>query len=175
PERATVAARAHRSASASPAPAEPRADSQVSPGARAVQSPEDGPLGQENSPWLALEEVSLNPHQLLRERIVTLDRSDPSHLSFDALRTQLLKTLRDHQWSRVAITSPRKGCGKTTVAANLAFSLARQPETGSMLIDLDLRMPQLASRLGQRTRYDIEPFLTGKLPPNKYLRRVGGN
>ena len=162
-------------ATAAAVPAGARAESPVAQGARPARAPGDAPLAYENGPWHGLEEVSLNPRQLLRERIVALDRSDPAHLAFDGLRTQLLKTLRDNQWSRVAITSPRKGCGKTTVAANLAFSLARQPETGSMLIDLDLRMPQLASRLGQRTRYDIEPFLTGKMPPEKYLRRVGGN
>lgn len=162
-------------AAAGAVPANARADLSANPPAQPAPSHEGAPLGHENSPWLRLEEITLNPRQLLRERIVALDRSDPSHFAFDALRTQLLKTLRDNEWSRVAITSPRKGCGKTTVAANLAFSLARQPETGSMLIDLDLRMPQLAPRLGQRTRHDIEPFLAGKVPPEKFLRRVGGN
>ena len=94
---------------------------------------------------------------------------------FDALRTRLLKALHDNRWSRVAITSPTKGCGKTMVACNLAFSLARQPETRCMLIDLDLRVPRVAERLGQRDPYAIEPFLCGDVPARDHLRRSGAN
>ncbi len=126
-------------------------------------------------PWLELDEISLDPRSLLRERIVTLDKSDPAHVAFDALRTRLLKALHDNRWSRVAITSPTKGCGKTMVSCNLAFSLARQSETRCMLIDLDLRMPQLAERLGQRDGPAIEPYLLGEVAPRDYFRRIGAN
>jgi protein-tyrosine kinase len=126
-------------------------------------------------PWLALDEITLDPRALLRERIVTRDKSDPAHIAFDALRTRLLKALRDNRWSRVAITSPTKGCGKTMVSCNLAFSLARQPETRCMLIDLDLRLPQLADRLGQRDGPGIEPYLLGEVAPRDYFRRAGAN
>ena len=133
-------------------------------------------------PWLALEEIQLDPRALLRERIVTRDKSDHAHIAFDALRTRLLKALHDNRWSRVAITSPTKGCGKTMVSCNLAFSLARQSETRCMLIDLDLRMPQVAARLGQRSGQRpgqgvpaIEPFLLGEVPPQDYFRRAGAN
>jgi protein-tyrosine kinase len=126
-------------------------------------------------PWLALQEITLDPRSLRRERIVTRDKSDPAHIAFDALRTRLLKALHDNRWSRVAITSPTKGCGKTMVSCNLAFSLARQPETSCLLIDLDLRMPQLAERLGQRDDHAIEPFLLGEVAPRDYFRRDGAN
>jgi Mrp family chromosome partitioning ATPase len=138
------------------------------PGARPARAPAA-------DPWLALGEIGLDPRVLARERIVTRDKTDPAHVPFDALRTRLLKALHDNRWSRVAITSPTKGCGKTMVACNLAFSLARQPETRCMLIDLDLRMPQIAERLGQRDAYAIEPFLLGEVPARDYLRRAGGN
>jgi Mrp family chromosome partitioning ATPase len=126
-------------------------------------------------PWIALDEIALDPRVLLRERIVTRDKSDPAHIAFDALRTRLLKALYDNRWSRVAITSPTKGCGKTMVACNLAFSVARQPETRCMLIDLDLRAPQVAQRLGQRDASAIEPYLLGEVPPQSYFRRAGDN
>ncbi len=126
-------------------------------------------------PWLALDEIALDPRALLRERIVTRDKSDPAHIAFDALRTRLLKALQDNRWSRIAITSPTKGCGKTMVACNLAFSLARQPETRCMLVDLDLRAPRLAQRLGQSEAYAIEPFLLGEVAQRDYFRRAGTN
>jgi len=125
--------------------------------------------------WLQLQEIRLSEEALARERIISLGRADRAHFAFDALRTRLLTMLRDNGWSRVAITSPTKGCGKTTVATNLALSLARQPETRSVVLDLDLRMPQLANRLGIVEEHRIKPFLTGGMPAAEYLRRFGDN
>lgn len=125
--------------------------------------------------WLRLPELRLNEDALVRERIVSLSRADKAHFAFDALRTRLVTMLRDNGWSRVAITSPTKDCGKTTVTANLAFSLARQAETRSVLIDLDLRMPQLGSKLGVREHHHIKPFLTGEAAAGDYLCRFGEN
>jgi protein-tyrosine kinase len=145
----------------------------------AAAGPADRPAPRRDAPganpWLALPEIALEPRTLLRERIVTRDKSDPAHIAFDALRTRLLKALHDNGWTRVAITSPTKGCGKTMVSCNLAFSLARQPETRCMLIDLDLRLPQLAERLGQRDGPAIEPYLVGEVAPRDYFRRAGAN
>jgi Mrp family chromosome partitioning ATPase len=155
------------------------------PGGAPAGAPEGAPGGRRPrpaatgaaaaDPWLALEEITLDPRALLRERIVTRDKSDPAHIAFDALRTRLLKALHDNRWSRVAITSPTKGCGKTMVACNLAFSLARQPESRCMLVDLDLRMPQIAARLGQPDAPAIEPYLLGEVSPRDYFRRAGAN
>lgn len=125
--------------------------------------------------WLALPELRLSKDALVRERIISLGRADRAHSAFDALRTRLLTMLRDNGWSRVAITSPSKGCGKTTIATNLAFSLARQPEIRSVLVDLDLRRPQLVNKLGLREDFQIKPFLTGRIPAEAYLRRFGEN
>lgn len=129
----------------------------------------------EYEPWLALDPITLDPRGLVRERIITRDKADPAHTAFDALRTRLLKALSDNGWFRVAVTSPSKGCGKTMVAANLAFSLARQPEVRSILIDFDMRMPRLAHVLGQRGPHAVEPYLTGEVPAGEFLRRVGDN
>ena len=169
-------------------PGAPEGDRHDRQGARPNDRPNDRPRDLQNDrraagagsaaaadPWLALDEIALDPRTLLRERIVTRDKSDPAHVAFDALRTRLLKALHDNGWSRVAITSPTKGCGKTMVSCNLAFSLARQPETRCMLIDLDLRMPQIAQRLGQRDAYAIEPYLLGEVAPRDYFRRAGAN
>jgi Mrp family chromosome partitioning ATPase len=130
---------------------------------------------QDASPWLLLEEIVPDSDRLAQNRIVTRDKSDPAHIAFDSLRTRLLKALRDHGWWRVVITSPTKGCGKTTVASNLAFSLARQPETRSMLIDLDLRRPRLSHLLDQDRPHEIESFLLGKTAPQDFFQRIGAN
>jgi Mrp family chromosome partitioning ATPase len=125
--------------------------------------------------WSGLEAVTLATGRLQRSRVVTLDRSDPAHTAFDVLRSRILKAFHDNGWTRLAITSPSKGCGKTFVSTNLALSFARQPDLRTLLVDMDLRAPQIAPTLGLRERRSIRDFLTGATPPESHLRRLGDN
>ncbi|QIE57638.1 CpsD/CapB family tyrosine-protein kinase [Pikeienuella piscinae] len=125
--------------------------------------------------WSSLRELELRPERLHRSRIVTHDKSDLAHIPFDLLRTRLMKVLRDNGWRRVAITSPTKGCGKTLVAANLAFSLARQPDYRTLLIDMDLKAPEMARILGQKEASPLAWLLSGRTQPEAALMRVGMN
>ncbi len=145
-------------------------------------SPEERPRGPVEatapagpSPWAALEEVTLDAAHLERRRVVSYRKSDPAHVAFDVLRTRLLKVFKDNGWSRLAIASPTRGCGKTFVAANLALSLARQAECRTVLIDMDLKMPGLTDTLGLTTPHSIESYLTGQTRPEAYFLRVGPN
>ena len=68
------------------------------------------------SPWAALEEVTLDAAHLQRRRLVSYQKSDPAHIVFDVLRTRLLKVFKDNGWSRLAVTSPTKGCKRSSTA-----------------------------------------------------------
>lgn len=125
--------------------------------------------------WELLPEARIDPKVFERNRLVTWQKSDPAHMQFDLLRTKLLRALADNGWRRIAITSPTKGCGKTLVAANLAFSLARQPDIRAALIDLDLRVPGLANMLGVADASPISWFLNGTSPIESFLSRFGDN
>lgn len=121
--------------------------------------------------WDALESVRLDRAHLGRSRVISFGRTDPAHSAFDMLRTRLMQALREKGWSRVGITSPTKGCGKTFVAANLAISLARQSRCRTLLMDLDLRVPNLAKTLGIRGRRSIRELLTGEAAAEDFLLR----
>lgn len=92
-------------------------------------------------------------------------------MGFDILRTQLLQALLARGWRRIAVTSPTHGAGKSFVAANLAFSLARRPDSRTVLVDLELRRPALAGMLGAKAA-PIEGFLSGA-PCERHFRRIG--
>lgn len=111
--------------------------------------------------WDDLPEIEIDRQHLTRNRIITMSRHDPAHVAIDMLRTRLMSTIRDKKWRTIGITSPRGGCGKTTLALNLAFSLAQQPSFKLALLDLDLHRPSLAARLGLEGTGDIESFLRG--------------
>jgi len=128
-----------------------------------------------NAAWLSLRSAPVNPKLMARNRIVTFSRTDPAHVSFDILRTRLLQKLSEKNWATVAITSPTAGCGKTLVALNLVFSLAKQRERRTVLVDLDLRRPRLAGLLGLVSPPAIEGFLKGKVEVEEALVRYGEN
>ncbi|MEM9010038.1 MAG: CpsD/CapB family tyrosine-protein kinase [Pseudomonadota bacterium] len=125
--------------------------------------------------WQELTQIEPDAAVMQRSRIVTSQKSDPAHIAFDVLRTRLLSTCRDNGWSRIGITSPSPGVGKTVISANLAFSLARRQDCRTVLLDLDLRAPRLASSLGVYDAPQIAWFLEGGTPPERYLNRIGNN
>jgi Mrp family chromosome partitioning ATPase len=136
-----------------------------------VETPRPSPSG--GGLWAALPEIVPDTAKLRTRRIIAHDRSDPAHVAFDVLRTRILKSLREHGWRRLAVTAPTKGCGKSFVCLNLAFSLARQADVRVLLVDLDLRAPTLASLLDLTDVGSIKGFLHGETPPERHLRRIG--
>lgn len=103
-------------------------------GIELVEAPSDA--------WRQLTEITLDAQTLRRNNII-LDQTDPQAVHIDRLRTRCLRVMRSSGLRRLAITSPSPGCGKSTVAANLALSMARQRDLRVMLFDFDLRKPSL--------------------------------
>jgi capsular exopolysaccharide synthesis family protein len=64
------------------------------------------------------------------------------------LRHAIEQLHRSAKLSVVAVSSPLVADGKTTTAINLAGALAQAPNARILLIDADLRAPNLAARLG---------------------------
>lgn len=128
----------------------------------------------ETGPWQGLSELKLNPGHLDRNRIVAM-HPGPNAASFDVMRTNLLRTLRTNGWTRVAITSPTPGCGKSTVAANLAFSLARLADTRVLVVELDLRHPSLIQMLGAGSDQHFARMLSEGRIDYSHIRRAGPN
>lgn len=125
--------------------------------------------------WDQLGEIPIEQRHLDRNRVITASRQNPAHAAFDVLRTRLLQGLTEHGWTRVAITSPTKDCGKTFTAANLAISLSRQENCRTLLMDCDLRRPTLHKVLGVRNPGSMGDMLRGVLPPRDHLLRIGPN
>ena len=113
--------------------------------------------------WAALPVEQFDANLMRKHRIVSFSRS-PESAGIDMMRTRILQQMHDNNWRRLAITSPTAGCGKSTIALNLAVSLSRQPDIRSMLLELDLRRPSLARMLGINPRpVDFTDVLRGKV------------
>jgi Mrp family chromosome partitioning ATPase len=108
------------------------------------------------------KEVVLNAAQLESNRIISYDVADPRSKSFDMLRTQVLQSMAMKSWQILGITSATAACGKSTIAANLALSIARQPGRSVLLVDMDLQKPQVAKSLGLPCEQGLMSVLKGK-------------
>ena len=125
--------------------------------------------------WTRLGELALVPRRLARRRIVSFSHNDPASSIFDILRTKVLKSSRQDKWRRLGVTSPTRGCGKSTVAVNLAFSLAKQHDLRIALLDLDLRQPRVAKILSHKPKYSTQTFLRDECLVEEFVCRIGEN
>ena len=125
--------------------------------------------------WDGLRPVAVDSAALERNLIITAARAEPAHAAFDVLRTKMMQAITDKGWRRVAITSPTKGCGKSFTALNLAVAFSRYQSQRTVLLDLDLRQPALARRLGINAPGSIGDMLRGQVSPQAHLARFGDN
>lgn len=109
-----------------------------------------------------IQNLRLEEAHLEKARIVT-HKSSPESKSFDVLRTHVLQEMDKNGWQCLGITSPTAGCGKSTIACNLAMSIARLAERGVVLVDLDLVQPDIAEHLGLRLKAGVADVLQGRV------------
>jgi protein-tyrosine kinase len=163
-------AKQQRSGEASPGAAPPLA------GAVGRTAPvRRGPSSEPGPAWADLKPFEPDLRVMERNRIVTFADRDPTHSTFDMLRTKILRTMRANGWVSLGITSPTNGCGKTTTSLNLAFSLADQADLRIVLVDLDLRRPAVAKDLGLGVPQSMASVLQGTRPVTENFVRYAGS
>ena len=157
-------ARAQREAAPAPAPVRTRRAGGLPEAVKAPAS-ED---------WMALTELQVSKRQLHRNRITAFDGGRES-APYDMLRTRMLQQAKQNGWRRIALVSSHSNCGKSTAAANLAFSLSRQLDMRSMVLDLDMRRSGLSKILGQNCAHNMADVLSGGVPFAGHGYRFGVN
>lgn len=124
--------------------------------------------------WGRMAPFVPNPVHLGQNRVMTLSPQEGS-AAYDILRTKTYLRMKENGWSRLAITSPDRSCGKTTTVCNLVLSFARQKEVNLMLMDLDLRGPSVARTLGAHPEHEIHDMLKGDVAPEDQMQRINDN
>ena len=124
--------------------------------------------------WKTLPVLTLQPRLMKKNRIVALQGGREA-AGIDMMRTRVLQQMRDNGWRRLAITSPTAGCGKSTVAINLAMSLQRQTDLRTLLLEVDLRRPSLTRMLGISEDISFAHVLEGARPFAETALRYGSN
>ena len=82
---------------------------------------------------------------------------------FRTLRSRLYQIREKQPLQTLLVTSALPGEGKTFTAANLAHTIARQHARRALLIDADLRRPQLHAMLGAPSSPGVSDYLLGEV------------
>jgi protein-tyrosine kinase len=106
--------------------------------------------------------VEIPPHALEQHRIISV-KDDATADAFRLLRTEVLIRMRQNRWRTLAVTSPNKGAGKSTVALNLAIGFAMELDQTALLVDADLRDPDLRHMLELEPGPGLADYLTGRV------------
>lgn len=82
--------------------------------------------------------------------------------AYRTLRTNVTFSLPGSDCKCIGITSANRGEGKSTVAVNLSLSLA-QLDKKVVLVDCDMRLPTIITKLGIKVQEGLSDYLTGKI------------
>jgi capsular exopolysaccharide synthesis family protein len=102
--------------------------------------------------------------QLERRRILAHRTRSREADIFRILRTKVLQEMQKSGARTLGITSPNYGDGKTTIALNLAISIAQDMKQTVLLVDLDLRKPSLHEYLDVVPTMGLSDYLLHNAP-----------
>lgn len=111
---------------------------------------------------------------VLEERRIICDATRREIVQpFKVLRTRLLHIMQEKNWSTIAVLSPTKDDGKTTVAINLALSIAKGLHHNALLLDLDLITPSVHALFDYMPEYGLDDFYQNDIPLSQILVSPG--
>ena len=113
--------------------------------------------------------LPLLPAELERHRVVVRSGAGQNLDLFRMLRTKVMQQMQSAGLRTLAITSPQYGDGKTTIAINLAMSLALDVKQTVLLVDADLRKPSVHEFLGLVPETGLDDYLLRDVPIAKCL------
>jgi len=103
------------------------------------------------------------------ELVLLRDRSHVASESIRRLKNNIIYQHGDTPPKTIAITSPEKGDGKSTIVSNLGIAFAEEGYK-TLVIDTDFRRPKLHTYYGLANENGLTDYLEGKLPVQKILK-----
>ena len=107
-----------------------------------------------------------------RNLVALTDSHSPEAEQFKILRTNILFPLAGTPPRSILVTSAGPGEGKTFTAANLAISIALNVNRHVLLIDADMRRPQLHKRFGFGSVPGLSDYLAEGRPLSSLLLKT---
>ena len=117
-------------------------------------------------PLIDIAKVKTLPGSNINPVLITVHRpKSPQSESYRAVRTALYFNNRDATHQVIQVTSPMPGDGKSTLACNLAVTIAQSGKS-VLLIDADFRRPTLHKVLGiEKQKLGLAAVVSGEGDP----------
>ena len=93
--------------------------------------------------------------------------------AFKMISTQVMQRMEEHQWKSLAVTSVGDDEGKTTTAINLGISIAKEIEYTVLLVDCNLRKPELHTYFGIEPELGLSDYLKSDIDLADLMIRPG--
>lgn len=118
--------------------------------------------------------VQFSEQQRDESRILPPGASGPHGAPYKMLRTQVLRRLDQLGANSLGVMSAQPAEGKTLTAINLAIAIAADPARTVLLVDFDLRNPNIAQRFGHEPSVGVDDCLRQRRPVQEAMFKVAG-
>lgn len=118
-------------------------------------------------------QVSVAPELMRERRLVMGLKNDPHANVFRLLRSNVLMQMREKHWNSIAVVAPTAECGKTFVTANLGIAMAMEVNQTVLIVDADLRNPQVDWYFGLETEKGLLDYLETEVAVEELLVNPG--
>lgn len=118
--------------------------------------------------------VQFSEQQRDDARLLPPGASGPHGAAYKMLRTQVLRRLDQLGANSLGVMSAQSGEGKTLTAVNLAIAIAADPARTVLLVDFDLRNPNIHRRFGHEPTVGVEDCLRLRRPVQEAMFKVAG-
>ncbi len=95
-----------------------------------------------------------------KKMLLSEESSFPTREAYKTLRTNVLFTLPGSGSKCIGVVSGNRGEGKSTIAINLGISFA-QTNKRVIVVDCDMRLPTVASKIGINSKPGLSNYLAG--------------
>lgn len=114
-------------------------------------------------------------HNHLEQFRILTALDDPKIIdNYNLLRTQVMSRTKKQGKTTLMITSATPNEGKTTTAINLSLSFARHAQQTALLVDMDLRSPDISTYLGLEHHAGLTDYLVKNIPLDSLLIHPDG-
>ncbi|MDX1638209.1 MAG: polysaccharide biosynthesis tyrosine autokinase [Balneolaceae bacterium] len=98
-----------------------------------------------------------------KEMVLLKDRTNLASEAIRRLKNNIIYQNGDTPPRTIAITSPEKGDGKSTIVANLGMAFAEEGYR-TLVIDADFRRPKIHTCFGLQDSAGLSDYVNGKIP-----------
>ena len=137
-------------------------------------TPRDAAINPAQIAYSQTRHAEVSSEYLRNKRVISGHDPDSFTDAYGILRTQVFQRLRENKWNVLAVTSPGFNEGKTLTAINLAISLAMEVGYTVLLVDADLRHPNIHTYFGLEPEFGLSDYLLSDKPLHEILVHPAG-